>query len=235
METEYFLIEESMQFNAWIWWLLWPAVGGLVGGLGGFIIGLITANNNILRITILGTKGAGKTTFWDNLLGYETKKGPTFREELKETEINMGEKQYIVQGSVDIGGGDSFVQEYDELIKNKDFVLFIFNAEEVLNGNNDEIMAIRARLIKIGDIIKKLKMSDKETLLQYHIIGSRLDKLELKNKNQFSKMTDEVISKIGIKYLNRLPGFNKHKNFILLNLTDKKTMKTYIEKTFSNK
>lgn len=154
----------------------------------------------------------------------------THKDTIEETDVRIGDKTYKLKESVDIGGGNDFVgEEYEKLIQNKDFVIFIFNAEKIMNSDLEEINQVRARLIKLGQILRR-SMADNK-LLQVHIIGSHLDKV-LKNKNEYNKKADEIIRKIEEKYFKELLNFDKEKHLVLLDLTTKDLVDKYKEKTF---
>lgn len=64
----------------------------------------------------------------------------THKDTIEETDVRIGDKTYKLKESVDIGGGNDFVgEEYEKLIQNKDFVIFIFNAEKIMNSDLEEI------------------------------------------------------------------------------------------------
>lgn len=224
-----YLLESPIQV-AWIWTIIVAFVGGgLAGGVLAWLNILITSNENILRIAILGTQGAGKTTLWGYFAKHMKYESNTYRNEINDCEVTIGEKTYILKGGVDIGGGDGFVgEEYESLIQDKDFVIFIFNAEKLLKDNcYDEIMQVRSRFQKIGRVLKKL--SEKG---QYHIIASHADKLGLEAKKEYEAKRNEIYEKIGKKYFHEWTDFNIEKNFALLDLTNNKIVREYIDKTF---
>lgn len=108
------------------------------------------------HIIILGSKGAGKTTLWNALQSKITEKEPlpTDKEPIVGFRINVDGKSVRISSTKDFGGGDDWVKDYDEIIKENG--TFIFYLVDLLNlherGKKDEI---RARLRKISSIIKE--------------------------------------------------------------------------------
>lgn len=113
------------------------------------------------HVIILGSKGAGKTTLWNILQNKITEKEPlpTDKEPIVGFKINVGGKTVKISSTKDIGGGDDWVKDYDEIIKENG--TFIFYLVDLLNlherGKKEEI---RARLKKISTIIKDKKLNN---------------------------------------------------------------------------
>lgn len=128
-----------------------------------FIIdGVVTKiNSKTKHIIILGSKGSGKTTLWNLLQNKITEKEPlpTDKEPIESFKIDVGEKKVRISSTKDIGGGDDWVKDYDEIIKADG--TFIFYLVDLVNlherGKKEEI---RARLRKISSIIKDKKLKD---------------------------------------------------------------------------
>ena len=103
------------------------------------------------NIIVLGMKGAGKTTLWHGLGGIETVKRDTLiveipsfifqldngrrvrvvREVKRKVPGKSHAKKTIVGGGIDIGGEDSYVYKYEDLIVQDSFVYYIADATRI--------------------------------------------------------------------------------------------------------
>ncbi len=112
-------------------------------------------NKNTVKIIILGPQYSGKTELWCRLQGKVNKeKGGTGKEEIKE--FVLGKKKdgtsVVVEDSIDMGGGDSYVKEYDKLIvSNGTFIYYLIDVRKITQGKEDT----KLRLRKIASLAKK--------------------------------------------------------------------------------
>ena len=110
----------------------------------------------------------------------------------------------------------------------KTFIIYIFDSykyEQDVEYKTD----VLGRLRKIGHEISKQKEEK-----NIHIIGSHIDKLannKKELKNIHAKLENELLKEINKNFNNQL---EKDKNFILLDLSNKKALTTYIEKKLFN-
>ncbi len=198
-----------------------------------FGIGLLSPSPDIKGFAIIGTIGAGKTTLWNRILG-ESRGGRTSREKILERDIERGGKKYKIKTSTDLGGGDGFVRtDYDVLIKDKDFVIFLFDGSKLTKDDEDgkhEIITVQSRLLKLSKSIEESSIPG-----QFHIIATHADKF-IKDKNSYEIWKDRIYEKIGDKYLKKIKGFDKDKNYFLIDLTNPSAIDKYInENLFNNK
>lgn len=183
-------------------------------------------------ICVLGTIGSGKTTLFSHITdNYDIVGKATHREKIKEVVIKIGDRNIRLKETWDIGGSDDLVEGYyKQLIEDNDHVFIVFNLNDLRDSNKqinkDKVLEFQARLGVISRYIKKKR---------YTVIGSHLDHIIKKfDKNTYNKIKDEYCQLIGTKYLNELPDFNVDSNFVMLDLTDKRIAKSFIQKTFKD-
>lgn len=169
---------------------------------------------------ILGMQEAGKTQILRNFQGkpyrqYEA----TSTEDYSEFETKIGDRTIKFQQGRDIGGGDMYIRDYyEDFIKNKDIILFVFDVYRYLR-NSDYAKDVRARLDFIYDKLNRKKADGVNDELwsillnkKYMTIGSHMDKLsESEQKSAISSLQASVKAK---PYS---PMF--HNNLLLCDLT----------------
>lgn len=144
-------------------------------------------------IVILGTKASGKTTLWNRLKGYK------FSGEYKVTALDKVEKFIIekagkaveIESTKDIGGGDSWVTEYDKIIKKDTFILYLVNATDLIEKAGAQ--PVRSRIQKIQNIIYNNRLEN----VGFRIYITHTDKFLEKNPD----MTDAMLIIVMKKYL----------------------------------
>ena len=113
-------------------WLI-PILAGLFGGLGSFVIGAIIGvllPSKACSIAILGSKGAGKSTLWEQLQGIfadENYRPTVGIENVNQFTINYDGKEKVIAKSKDFGGGDDVVKYYGEVITEGTFIYYLIN------------------------------------------------------------------------------------------------------------
>lgn len=205
---------------------------GVVALISLFIRKLIKIPKDTKGICIIGTVESGKTTLFEKItkldLGSKSG-GGTAKRDVKEVTIKIGERKIKLKESTDIGGGDLYVKEYDELIKDKDFVFIVFNLSHLMNSekvkNKDKILDFQSRLLYLS----KNELLEKK---RYIVIGSHLDCIKGKDA-EIENIKEEYYNLIGSNYFDNLPNFKIEKNFHLLNLLDEKQVNEFIENVFS--
>lgn len=159
------------------------------------------------RIVILGHgKGCGKTTMWKLLKGEYTEEGkepPTSFREVKPFHLRSSSgKEVVIGTTADYGGGDDWVQKWEEIIQCDTFVYFLVNLETIDQDKID----INQRLRKIVTIFKDKKLGK---TVGIKIVATHLDK----TKYTESEAIEKVIKTVKIRC--------KGNNIIALNLFDK--------------
>lgn len=148
-------------------WPIWP-----LGWLLYLILKLLlkSPNDKTIKIAILGgSKGCGKSELWNQLRGTKNPRKPTEQIEIKS--FVLGKKKngedVTVETTKDLGGGDLYVSSYEEIINSDDvFIYFLIDLRSIKKDAEN----IRARLRKIGTILKKHKNCG------VNIIGTFYDK-----------------------------------------------------------
>lgn len=161
----------------------------------------ITANTK--NIIILGSKGSGKTTLWNQLQNKipTSSPDPTDISNIESFRIAANGRKVKVPSTKDIGGGNDWVNSYENIIY-KDGT-YIYYLVDLLNLHEKQMaLEIRARLTKISSIIKDKKLMD---------CGC---KILLTNKDTYSK---KLQAKFG-------PPLKHAKNMLELNKIDKKSL-----------
>lgn len=134
--------------------------GGLVnaailaggGGIAGFLFEMLREwifSKPTISVAIVGMKGAGKTTLFDAIRGENRVKsdGPTdaVGDELKRKTIKVGGKELIISASYDYGGDAANIKKFQQLFKDKEYIIFLFDARKWIEnvGNyRDRVMAM---------------------------------------------------------------------------------------------
>ena len=112
-------------------------------------------NKKTVKIIILGPQYSGKTELWCRLQGIVNKeKGGTGQDEIKE--FVLGKKKdgtsVVVEDSIDIGGGDTYVKEYDKLIvSDGTFIYYLIDVRKIKQDKEDT----KLRLRKIASLATK--------------------------------------------------------------------------------
>ena len=149
-------------------------LGGIIGGLGGFVVSslailLINAlmPKDAKSIAIFGSKGAGKTTLWEQLKGvFQDKEySPTLGvNAVDEFTVEFNGKKKTIKKSADFGGDDNLVKRYGEIIEDKTFIYYLID----LTRLNDIKKETRARLQAITKVIKERKIESGLKLVGTH-------------------------------------------------------------------
>lgn len=139
------------------WWMMAASLGvSLLWGLKKWLWDT-KPTSQTKSVVILGRKASGKTTLWNRLRGYNFNKNYviTALDKIEQFTINRDDKQVIIQATKDIGGDKKWVREYEELIKERTFILFLVDATD---SCEDAQADIRARVQKILNIVNNNKL-----------------------------------------------------------------------------
>lgn len=204
------------QQEAWIWFLIIPIL---------ILLGIITYN--VLKgdkMAILGMHGAGKTTILRYMQGYtyDSTYKPSGTDPYKSFDWKVGDR--TIEAGVDIGGGKEWVKEnYPNLIKDNDIIMFVFNASEFLNSNIYKRDTL-ARLDFVFEIIKKEKKVDDFIKNHFALIGTHADLINESPKSLIQKIQRECQDKSYSKIFKN--------NFAILDLTSSDEFNNFIKKVF---
>ena len=213
---EFFSENQLGQQEAWVWFLIIPLL---------LLLGIITYN--VLKgdkMAILGMHGAGKTTILRYMQGYtyDSTYKPSGTDPYKSFDWKVGDR--TIEAGVDIGGGKEWVKEnYPNLIKDNDIIMFVFNASEFLNSNIYKRDTL-ARLDFVFEIIKKEKKVDDFIKNHFALIGTHADLINESPKSLIQKIQRECQDKSYSKIFKN--------NFAILDLTSSDEFNNFIKKVF---
>lgn len=127
-----------------------------------------------ISLFVFGLPGAGKTTFLEKIGANVTTAGiGTAEEKYPAFDIKFGEKNIRIKEGIDIGGDKRYLEDgkIEEMLKEKDKVIFIFDAHMFLNNEKKQYRGIiMARL--------KALYEAQAYRSKVYIIGSRLDECQ---------------------------------------------------------
>ncbi|MBM6805002.1 hypothetical protein H6A24_00530 [Bacteroides caecicola] len=212
-----------------IWWFLPVIFWALIGGVGGAIIGCIIGSiwdactKKDIGMAVLGMRMSGKT-LWYNFLTNDSRIGTTSSTEKVRSfkmDFSNGRSVTVKQG-MDIGGSEINVQLfYEELIKENDVVLFLFNSFEYLNNLQYE-REVNGRMAFIASKWDE-HHPDKELSKCIFVIATYADKLIDKEKGW-----KDIVDRMSKRSFRNM--IKQH--LLLVNMTDKKQVEIMKEKIF---
>lgn len=135
------------------------------------------------HLLILGSKGAGKTTLWNQLHKFSRSQDntPTAFEDIESFDVVSNEGKIRISSTKDIGGDDLYViNKYDNLIK-KDgtFIYYLVDLTKLSDFRNET----RSRLQRISYIISEKKLMN----CGCKILVTHLDKYEKSGHQESAK------------------------------------------------
>lgn len=217
--------------------IVWPALPWIIGGVGVTVAiilwalwffdeGPITGK----RIEVLGPQNSGKTTFLNFLRNKTVTGEATARERYEPFEYKLSNgKTVTIAGGEDIGGGDTFREDYVGKIKESDSIIFIFDIHKYLNGHNKKdktkdqyVRLTEARFKLVYDHFKDNYPGeiDPHRLV---VIGSHRDKLKA-GDNKIKGAFYDCIRKNEYKEM--------FKNFRICDLTNKDELRKIVDSIF---
>ena len=173
-------------------------------------------------IGVLGMEESGKTQFLKNLQGegqkYKKEKYQgTGIENYEKFTCTIGEKQYEIEGGIDIGGGPYNIPRfYEEFLINKDICIFIFDGQKDKDDSQYR-KDTNARLDFINNHV--------ENESKCAIIGSHVDKVKINKGESIITIVQKLVE--GKEYARLL-----NTNFFACNLTNEEDMNNLVNKLF---
>ena len=154
------------------------------------------------HIAILGPKGSGKTTFLNHLRGINSSaQEGTGREDYKTFTFTLNDgKKIKIKSGTDIGGGADYKRLYEEMIKDSDAVIIIFDVNRYLNDKKgseadkrtyQQLTHVRFKFIH-DRIIKTQGKIDPERIA---VIGSHKDETGKDNKKLKQLFSESIKDK----------------------------------------
>ena len=174
-----------------------------------------------LSLGIIGMHRSGKTSFLHLLQEGE------FSEEIKPTAPLEEYQAFVakilginVEGGVDISGGDANVPHYPDFVKDKERILFFFNAASYMK-NDDYRNQCQARFRFVCDKIYE-DVAKKRTI---KFIGTHLDELEGKEACDVRNWIYDSISQIKAPFSKMI--VQEEKSLFVCNLKDSAVQNNY--------
>lgn len=176
------------------------------------------------KIAVLGPQGSGKTTFLSFLRNKQASGEATGLEHYKPFDYKLQNGQTVrIEGGIDIGGGDEYRSHYENLIKNNEAIIFIFDIHKYLTGYNKTkdkyVQLTDARFKLVYDHFKANHPGeiDPHKLV---VIGSHKDKL---------KQGDNKIKGAFYNLIRKKEYTEMFKNFRICDLTNKNELKKIVD------
>lgn len=189
--------------------------------LGGCIIVIINAvKTSGKKLAIVGMQEAGKSTLYNMLrTGEPGEHLPTTIEEIAEFKVK--DRDIKIKKGKDIGGGPEFIMPYyEDLIRDNEIIIFIFNVSEYLN----DISYQRNTKDRLDFIYRKSKEYNKK-MNNLVMIASHIDIL---SSDKQKTAVNEILNSISGKQYQEM--FKS--NFFAINIIDKKHINKLIDHIF---
>lgn len=204
----------------WIILALYALGGALAGAMISVVLGGLLALITSLftpakatSIAILGSKGSGKTTLWNQLRGeFEDRDyHPTLgADPINEFTIEHNGVKRTIKKTVDVSGDDEMVKRYNELIEEGTFIYYLIDLTRLKECKRE----IRSRLQKISKIAKDKNLGEKAGC---RLIGTNYRQYKQGGKNR-DDARHELSKVIG---LDSVKDVNYDDTIMILELTDR--------------
>lgn len=188
--------------------------------LGGCIITVYNAVKTTgKKLAVLGMERAGKSTLYNMLRTGEP--GTPLNTTIEEFgEFTIKDRKIKIKKGKDIGGGPEFIQYYEDLIKQNDIIIFIFNVSKYLNN----LIYQRDTKDRLDFIYRKSKEYNKE-MNNLVMIASHVDLLPSDKQKTAIK---EILNTINGKQYNEM--FKN--NFFIISIINNEHINKLKEKIF---
>lgn len=131
-------------------------------------------------IAVLGMKGSGKSTLWKGLGGLKAVKIDTRIDKIPSfTLVRDDGSSVVINETIDIGGEDSYVRYYDELVTSNCFVYYVADATKI--QEYQYYRKIRSDLRKIDSVLQKKAITPDQ--FGFKILLSHYDEYKQKMPN----------------------------------------------------
>ena len=177
-----------------------------------------------VSIAIFGSRGAGKTTLWKQLMGV-FKDADYYHPTLGAEDINLfsieydGKKKYI-STSKDFGGDDNLVKEYGEIISENTFVYYLIDLTTLEEFKNQT----RARLQYLSKLIEQKQLKDEVRLC---LVATHY--LEYLSKNPEKTHSEAIYELANIIGLKDIRGVKIGERIMVAELTKKEDIQQFFE------
>lgn len=199
-----------------------PLIFWVLGSI--FLGGCIIKVYNVVKTTgkklaVLGMEKAGKSTLYNMLRTGEP--GIHLNTTIEEYgEFTIKDRKIKIKKGKDIGGGPEFIQYYEDLIKQNEIIIFVFNVSKYLN----DLVYQRDTKDRLDFVYRKSKEYNKD-MNNLVMIASHIDLLSLDKQKTAVK---EVLNTINGKQYNEM--FKT--NFFVMSIVNKEHINKLKEKIF---
>ncbi|MDO4189696.1 MAG: GTPase domain-containing protein [Lachnospiraceae bacterium] len=114
---------------------------------------ILCASKQDINLVVLGAKYSGKTELWFRLRDKKRPKGTTdntAKEKIESFTLKSKEGSIRLNASIDIGGDNSWVRDYDNIIHNNSIIYYLLDVTQL----NKDTSTQQAQLRKIGTLLK---------------------------------------------------------------------------------
>lgn len=202
--------------------ILWIA-GILFGGAGVVAVAGAFKDPKIHKLGVLGMQGSGKTRFLSFLRNIPFKEGSTGRENYDSFKYVLNTKKEItIASGLDVGGGEMYRGDYNEILDESDVILYFFDIGKYLINEKDSKGESYQRYCnsRFQHIYSKIYKAKKPTL----IIATHKDKCEF-SEDEMGKRFNALIQNKSYK--------NILKEVEYVNLTDTNELENLKNKIFN--
>lgn len=184
-----------------------------------------------ISIAVVGLNGAGKTTLYNAIRqeGRSVKTGTKKEgEPLKKCKVTFDDTQFVIKKGKDWDGDKTTIKEYEDLFKNKNIIILMFDCREWEKDERDKFSVnpsdgYKMRVIQRMNVVFRLiKDKDKRKI----VLGSHIDKLE---NHTWEEIRDELRHKL-VEELGREDIYNCFDSYEFVNLTDKEQRDDFLRR-----
>lgn len=209
--------EENLAILPFIPLALW--ILGVVFLSGCIIIVYNTVRTTGKKLAVLGMERAGKSTLYNMLRTGEP--GTHLNTTIEEYgEFTIKDRKIKIKKGKDIGGGLEFIQYYEDLIKQNEIIIFVFNVSKYLN----DLIYQRETKDRLDFVYRKSKEYNKE-MNNLVMIASHIDILSSDKQKTAMK---EILNTISGKQYNEM--FKN--NFFVMNIVNNEHINKLKESIF---
>lgn len=193
---------------------------GFLGLTAGLVALVQTIKTRGRKIIVLGMQGAGKTTFLNSLRGeYYQEVSPTAEEKYPKFSTKIGSRDVWISDGIDYGGGDAYVTQYEDMLKNKEIVFFVFDLSKYLTDIEYK-RRTNSRLQLLYSIAKRRSIDVNNNVV---VIGSHYDEVKKKMKDVKNALSELQSKSYGEMFLS---------NVFAIDTRDEKNIDELKEKVF---
>ena len=189
-----------------------------------------TPNEKTRRIVILGSIASGKTTLWNQLrgLGYGREHVQTASTIIDSFKMKGKDHEVTIKATKDIGGGDQWVKEYDNLILEDTFIYYLIDLTQ-LEGK--KCKDTRARLQKISKVISEKELKN----CGLKILATHYDQYSRQHRCSKDEVKELIKQLIGFDTIKGHEKIEFGKAILAVNLLDSRDIEIIKEEICSIK